>query len=120
MIKLRISEAELKEIHQHLGRSTNRSLSEYIRRLALNKPVTVKVRNASADDFLEQMLPLQACLEQACDTYTKAVDRLQTLHKLTELKGWLILHESTRAALLEQVSRMESLTLQLYEQWLQK
>ncbi|WP_216820727.1 plasmid mobilization protein, partial [Cnuella takakiae] len=105
LIKLRVSEAELKEIHQHLGRSTNRSLSEYLRRLALNKPVTVMVRNASADDFLEQMLPLQACLEQTCNTYTRAVDRLPVLNKIPELKGWLILHESTRAALLEQVSR---------------
>ncbi len=53
LIKLRVSEAELKEIHQHLGRSTNRSPSAYIQRLTLNKPITVKVRNASADDFLE-------------------------------------------------------------------
>lgn len=120
MIVVRLNKGEYQRLQKLQGRTTERCLSTYLRKVALNKPVTVKIRNASADDFLEQMLPLQALLEQTCNTYTKAVDRLQVLHKVPELNGWLLLHESTRAALLEQVSHIESLTLQLYEQWLRK
>lgn len=120
LVKLRVSEGELEAIQRQLKKTTHRSLSEYLRKLALNKPVTVKIRNASADDFLEGMLTLQVGLQQICDTYSQAVLRLQLLHWLPEIKGWLLLHESTRATLLEQVGRIESLTLQLYEQWLQK
>lgn len=120
MIVVRLNEEEYQRLQKLQSHTTERCLSAYLRKVALNKPVTVKVRNASADDFLEQMLPLQACLEQTCNTYTRVVDRLQALHKVPELKGWLLLHESTRAALLEQVNRIDARIIQLYEQWLQK
>lgn len=120
LIKLRVSESEVRTIQQHLNKSTSRSLSEYLRKLALNQPLTIKIRNTSADDFLKEVLLLRAALQQTSDTYTKAVAHLQVLQKVPELRGWLLLHESTRAALLEQVRNIEQLTLQLYEQWLRK
>lgn len=120
LIKLRVSEAELETIQRHLHRSTDRSLSQYMRKLALNQPVTVNIRNASADDSLRNMLPLRAALEEATASYTLAVRRLQGLQTIPEVRAWLLLHETTRKNLLHQVSRIESLTLQLYEQWLRK
>lgn len=120
MVVVRLNEEEYLRLQKLQGRTTERCLSAYLRKVALNKPVTVKIRNASADDFLEGMLTLQAGLQQTCGTYTQAVVRLQVLHRLPEIKGWLLLHDSTRLTLLEQVSRIESLTVQLYEQWLQE
>ena len=120
LIKLRVSEKELSSIQAHLKQSTDRSLSAYLRKLALNKPVTVKIRNASADDFLRDMLHLRTALEESCRIYSLATQRLQLLQKIPEFRSWLLLHETTREGLLDQVNKIETHIAQLYEQWLQK
>ncbi len=58
-IKIRLNEGELKRVKKMQCQTTSRSLSEYIRKVSMQKPVTVKYRNQSADDFLKQMLELK-------------------------------------------------------------
>ena len=57
-IKIRMNDEELKQVKKKQQQTTERSLSEYIRNVSMQKPVTVKYRNQSADDFLKQMLDL--------------------------------------------------------------
>lgn len=120
LIKLRVNEGELDAIRAHQKKSTDRNLSQYLRKLALGKPVTVKIRNASADDFLRDMLPLKVALEETCSVYEKATHRLQVLQKIPEFRTWLLLYDTSRIKLLEQVARIDQRITQLYEQWLQK
>lgn len=120
LIKLRVSEEELTKIQSNLRQSTERSLSAYLRKLALNKPITVKVRNASADDFLRDMFHLKGALEETNRLYGQAVTRLQLLEKIPDFKDWLFRHEATRKTIFLQVSAIENRITQLYEQWLQK
>ena len=58
-IKVRMNEDEVNLIKKQQRKTTERSLSEYIRKVSMQKPVTVKYRNESADDFLKQMLELK-------------------------------------------------------------
>jgi hypothetical protein len=120
MVVVRLNDGEYQKLQSLQQRTTERSLSAYLRKLALNRPVTVKVRNASADDFLRELLPLRAMLTEAANTYTTAVKRLQLLQKIPEFRSWLMLHEASRSSLVDKISRIESLTTQLYEQWLRK
>ena len=54
-IKIRMNDEELQQVKKKQQQTTERSLSEYIRNVSMQKPVTVKYRNQSADDFLKQM-----------------------------------------------------------------
>lgn len=120
LIKLRVSEEELATIRAHQKKSTDRNLSQYLRKLAMGKPITVKVRNASADDFLRDMVLLKTALEEVCAQYEKATLRLKVLEKIPEFRSWLLLYDTSRLQLLEQVTRIDQRITQLYEQWLQK
>ena len=54
-IKIRMNEGELKQVKKN-QQQTERNLSNYIRKVSLQKPVIIKYRNQSADDFLRDML----------------------------------------------------------------
>ena len=120
LIKLRVNERELASIRAHQKKSTDRNLSQYLRKLALGKPITIKIRNASADDFLRDMLVLKTTLKEACNHLEKATHRLRVLDKIPEFRSWLLLYDNSRLQLLEQVTRIDQRITQLYEQWLQK
>ncbi len=48
-----MNDNELKLVKKKQQQTTERSLSEYIRTVSMQKPVTIKYRNQSADDFFE-------------------------------------------------------------------
>jgi len=54
-IKIRMNEGELKQVKKN-QQQTERNLSNYIRKVSLQKPVIIKYRNQFADDFLRDML----------------------------------------------------------------
>lgn len=58
-VKTRMNDAELNQLTKLQLQTTKRDISSYLRQVALQKPVTVKYRNQSADDFLKQMLELK-------------------------------------------------------------
>ena len=59
MIVVRMNKTEFGQLEKFKKESTERSMSNYLRKVSLKKPVTVKYRNQSADDFLKQMLELK-------------------------------------------------------------
>jgi len=58
-IKIRMNTSEVMQVKKNQQQTTERNLSNYIRKVSLQKPVIVKYRNATADDFLKQMLELK-------------------------------------------------------------
>jgi len=55
-LHIRLSGLEYKKIHTGFSLSTKRKLSEYIRSILLNKPITEYTRNRSFDDFVAEMI----------------------------------------------------------------
>jgi hypothetical protein len=113
-------QSEYDRLKKLYAQSTERALSTYVRKVALQKPVTVKYRNASADDFLRDMLELKKQLSALGSNYCQAVKKLQLLEKIPEFRTWLLAYESSRQAFLSKVSEIHLKIIQLYEQWLQK
>ena len=58
-ITVRFKEAEYKLINASFKRTTKRKLSEYIRFVLLEKPVTVYTRDKSIDDVMAQFILLK-------------------------------------------------------------
>jgi len=55
-LNIRLSEQEWKKIQHHASNTTCRNVSEYCRKVLLNKPVKVFYRNQSFDDFEEELV----------------------------------------------------------------
>lgn len=111
---------ELKQLDKLHKQSTERRLSNYMRKVLLQKPVVIQYRNQSADDFLKDMLALKKELNAAGNNFNQAVKKLHLLEKIQEFRVWLNLYENSRKVLLQDIEEIKLRMGQLYEQWLQK
>ena len=85
-LSIRLSADEYAEVYQHLQQSTCRSLTEYVKKVLTNKPVTVKVRDQSREDILQQLTLIKSRLETLVDK-TAPADSEQLLREVAEIKS---------------------------------
>lgn len=119
-LKIRINETEAAQLKLLQKQTTERTLSNYVRKVALQKPVTVTYRNKSTDDFLKEMLPLKKELAAIGDNFNHAVHKLRLLDKIPEFRTWLAHYDGVQKTLVSKVDEIRTRVNQLYEQWSQK
>ena len=71
-LNIRLSDQEWDKIQRHASNTTCRNVSDYCRKVLLNKPVKVFYRNQSFDDFEEELVRLLPVL----NTYADNLDLL--------------------------------------------
>ncbi len=118
-LHIRLKEEEYKQIQKKFEISTCRKLSEYARRVLLDKTIIVNQRNQSLDDFMAEMIRLRNELHPVGNNFNQAVKRLHTLEKIPEFKSWLLLYEASRKLLLEKVEIIKQKIAQFSDKWLQ-
>ena len=106
-IKIRMNDEELKQVKKKQQQTTERSLSEYIRNVSMQKPVTVKYRNQSADDFLKQMLELKKELNGIGNNFNQAVHKLHILDKIPEFRFWIQQYDGLQKSLASKVEEIK-------------
>lgn len=119
LLQARLTPSELEKINQKLSRSTCRKLSDYVRKVLLDKPVTVKQRNQSLDDFMTEMITLRNQLNAIGNNYNQTVKKLHTLDHLPEFRTWVLLNESHQKKLFDKMSEIKEKINQINDQWLQ-
>ena len=119
-VKTRMNEKEYLQLQKLQQKTTEKYLSNYLRKVALAKPVIIKYRNASADDFLNEMLHLKRELNAIGNNYNQAVHKLHILDKIPEFRSWIIESEKLRESFFKKVTEIHFEINKLYEQWLQK
>lgn len=120
MVVVRMNNAEFEKVENLRKKTTERYLSSYIRKLSLEKPVTVKYRNQSADDFLKEMLGLKKELNGIGNNFNQAVHKLHLLDKIPEFRVWVNQYDGLQRSLVSKVEEIKSKVNQLYERWLLK
>ena len=120
MVVVRMNNTEFEKVENLRKKTTERYLSSYVRKLSLEKPVTVKYRNQSADDFLKEMLGLKKELNGIGNNFNQAVHKLHLLDKIPEFRVWVNHYEGLQKSLVSKVEEIKSKVNQLYEQWLLK
>ncbi len=119
-IHLRVTKREYDKINAFYKQTTSRKLSEYIRDVLLREPVTVKHRNASADEFLSVALQLKKELSAIGNNYNQAVHKLHiTVFERGALQ-WLKEYEQLSKSVLEKVNEISAEMDKIYQQWLLK
>ena len=111
---------EIEQAEKFRKKTTERHLSSYIRKLCLQKPVTVKYRNQSADDFLQGMLELKKELSAIGNNFNQAVHKLHLLDKIPEFRSWVRQYGEAHQVFLHTTQQINNRIIELYDQWLQK
>jgi len=116
-VNTRFSQSEYETLQKLFRATTCRELADYMRRMALNKPVSLSYRNQSVDDFLADMIALRKELNAIGNNFNQAVHRLHTLHIVPEIQHWLLLNEQDKTQLFRQIETISNRINQLYKQW---
>ena len=119
-VKTRMNDDEVNQLLKLQQRTTEKDTSSYLRKVALQKPVTIKYRNESADDFLLDMLNLKKELNAIGNNFNQAVHKLHLLDKIPEFRIWVNQYDGLQKVLISKVEEIKLRMNQLYEQWLQK
>ncbi|HEX4375186.1 MAG TPA: plasmid mobilization relaxosome protein MobC [Puia sp.] len=117
---VRFKPAELEQLESYFKSTTCRKLSDYIRRMVLKKPVVVKYRNQSADEFLSEMILLKKELNAIGNNFNQSVKKLHTLDDVPEFKSWIIQNETSKQILFNKINEIYNRMNQLYEIWSSK
>ncbi len=120
MVVVRMDNNEFELADSLRKKTTERSISSYVRKMCLQKPVTVKYRNQSADDFLKDMLLLKKELSAVGNNFNQAVHKLHLLDKIPEFRSWILQYDALLKSLGIKVEEIKLRMNQLYDQWLQK
>jgi len=119
LLQVRLTTKELERIQTKFSHSTCRKLSDYVRKVLLDKPLTVNQRNQSLDDFMAEMIALRNELNAIGNNFNQTVKRLHALQQIDEIKTWLILNETARQIILNKITEIKSKINQINDQWLQ-
>lgn len=115
-----MNEQEFKQLEKFRKQTTDKNTGSYLRKVALQKPVTVKYRNESADDFLLDMLSLKKELNAIGNNFNQAVHKLHILDRIPEFRDWVQQYDGLQKVMISKVDEIKLRMNQLYQQWLQK
>lgn len=120
VLKIRLNSSELKQIKTQQNKSTERSLSAYVREVSMKKPVLINYRNQSADDFLKHMLALKKELNGIGNNFNQVVHKLHLLDKIPDFRHWVNQYESLSRMLVNSVEEIKLKMQEIYTAWSQK
>ena len=118
-LHLRLKPAEHRQIYRQFTKTTCRKLSEYARKVLLNKPMIATYRNQSLDDFMREMMHLRQELNSLGNNFNQAVKKLHSLSQINEFRTWLITWELERKILLNKVEEIKKHINKIADEWLQ-
>jgi hypothetical protein len=119
VVGIRLSPQEFTMVERKFKGSTCRKLSEYIRKVILEKPVVVYYRSASLDDYIKELIRLRNELNDIGNNFNQAVKKLHTLDQISEFKTWIITYELDKRRVLAQIDEIKKQINKTADQWLQ-
>ena len=119
-ISFRVTAKEYERLETDFKKTIYRKFSEYLRQVLLKKEITINHRNASMDEFLEELSELQYQLRFIGINYNQAVKKLNTVARILEFKNWLQHYENTQKILVKKIETINRRIEQFAEQWWQE
>ena len=66
-LSIRLSAEELQEVYNYQHQSTCRSLTEYVKKVLMSKPVMMKAQDESKEDTLQQLIAIKNRLDSLAE-----------------------------------------------------
>lgn len=119
-ITVRFTEQEYYKIELSFKTTTKRKLSEYVRSVLLDKPVTVYARDQSLDEMMFLLSRLKNELSAIGNNFNQLVKRLHTASHFEEIRALAQSSEKSREMFLEKMGQINQKIAQLADQWSQE
>ena len=95
-VTIRPKSEEYSKVNASFSKTTKCKLSEYLRSVLLEKPVTVYTRSQYVDDLMAELILLKNELSAIGNNFNQAVKRLHTMDDKQGLNSWLYSMKNTR------------------------
>lgn len=119
IVGLRFTPLEYAELEKRVRASTCRKLSDHMRRHLFNKPIVTTYRNASFDEYIEEVMTLNGELNSIGNNINQISKKMNSLRMISELKNQLIDFEIQKLKLFEKMEEIKLQSQKFSEQWLQ-
>jgi hypothetical protein len=119
IIGLRLTLKEYHQIEKNFHSSTAGKMSDYVRSVLFDKPITIYQRNQSLDDFMAEMILLRNELSSIGNNFNQAVKKLHTLQQIAEFKAWIITYDLEKKMLFNKVDEIKNRINKIADEWLQ-
>ena len=117
VLVVRLNKEEYTELQRLFKNTTCRQLSDYVRRIVLARPITVKYRNTSLDDFLTDMLAMKKELNAVGNNFNQSVHKLHMLDHLPEFRAWAMKNEQDKVVLFGKIDNIMKRVNEMYKLW---
>lgn len=105
-ITIRVKPDEYIAVYNLFKKTTNKKLSQYVRRVLLQKPVVIQYKDASSDEILSALNRLSRELSAVGNNFNQTVHKLHMLDDVPEIKVWAEMTESGRQNLIRKVDEI--------------
>lgn len=119
-VTVRFKPAEYNKLNVSFKTTTKKKLSQYIRFVLLDKPVTVYTRDQSLDNFVAELSSLRHELSAIGSNFNQLVKRLHTASHFQEIKLLAQDSEMQREEFLEKMNEINLKIAQLSAKWWQE
>jgi len=105
---IRLTEEEYNLLLGRFKETTSRKISDYIRKVLFNRPLTVNHRDQSLDELMEELIWLRTELNALGNNFNQVVRKINSVKELGKLETWLHVAEANQQVLLDKVSEIQS------------
>lgn len=118
-LHVRLTEEEFKAVGKAYGKTTERTLSDFLRKMVLRKPFIGRVRNQSMDELMNEVIALKKELNMAGHNFNQAVKKLNSLKDGREVQSWMLTYDLDRKKLNELIQKISEKFQSMAQSWLQ-
>jgi uncharacterized protein YukE len=119
LVIFRLTPKEYANLEAKRGRTTCRKLSEFLRLLIFNRPITVIERNGSQDQMISELSELREELNRLGNNFNQATKRLHSINQIAEFRNWIASYEVEKTFLFSMLDQIRAQTDKLADRWLQ-
>lgn len=119
-VTVRMNEAEYQLLEKNRKRTTEKTNSNYLRKLALHEPVTKLVRNQSIDELTLSLIAIKKEINSIGHNFNQVVHKLHTLDRIPEFRNWIEQYATTREHIQIELTNLLLHAHQIIAQWSQK
>lgn len=119
-VTVRFKPEEYSKVNVSFKGTTKKKLSEYIRFVLLEKPVTVYTRDQSVDDLMTELVRLRNELSAIGSNFNQLVKRLHTAGQFQEIKALALRCENDQEKFTEKVKEINLKIAEMSDKWWQE
>jgi hypothetical protein len=117
---IRLKPDEYEMLENRFKKTRFRKLSEYMRSVLLDKPITVNYRDKAMDDVLEELVLLRRELNAIGNNLNQAVYQISAAHGNADMRLWANLLSVVNSKIEPSITQIKERMNQYADVWSQK